>query len=114
MGADGGVYGVNSAMFGGLVTIRLSPTSPSTAWFIQRNEELKQAQLNGLATRVYDGSYTDPVQGRRSATFQGGTLRNCPDMSVPNQTFEVAIYFDRIVGSVDGAVFHPPLVSDPS
>ena len=100
-------------MYGGLLTIRLQPASPSTQWFIQRNEEQKQAQLNRTAVRVYSGSYSDAVQGR-SARLEGGFLRKCPDMAEPGQTFEVGIYFERIAGNVDGATFRPPLSSDAS
>ena len=110
-GADGGVYGVGKAMFGGAVTFKFEPTSPSTQYWIQRNEEYKQSQINGTRTRIYDGSYNDPVQGR-SARFEGGAIQDCKDMSTPGVTFEVTLMFDRIIGNVDGAVFHPPLTSD--
>ena len=113
MGKDGGSYGVSESMFGGKIMVRLAPTSPTTAWFITRNEEKKQAQINNQPERVYDGSYTDSVQGR-SVVLSGGTLIDCPDMSEPGQTFEVGIFFERIAGNVDGAVFHAPLVSDES
>ena len=110
-GADGGVYGVGKAMFGGAVVMKFAPTSPSVQYWIQRNEEYKQTQINGERTRIYSGSYSDSVQGR-SARCEGGALMDCPDMSTPGVTFEVTIFYERIIGNVDGAVFHPPLTSD--
>ena len=110
-GADGGMYGVGKAMFGGPVTFKFEPTSPSAQYWVRRNEEYKQSQINNTRSRIYSGTYSDSVQGR-SARFEGGQIQDCPDMVEPGITFEVTLMFERIAGNVDGAVFHPPLASD--
>ena len=109
-GPDGGVYGTNTAMFGGPFTVRVQPSSPTAQWFMQEKESWRQDLINGTATRVYSGSYSDPVQGR-SARFEGGFLQNVPDMSEPGVTYESVVYFERIITNVDGASFLPPLSS---
>ena len=110
-GADGASYGVSKAMFGGDVTIRLEPTSPSTQQFIQWGQEQKENMRNRRAFRIHSGSYTDTVQ-RRSSRLEGGMLKTWPDQATPDKTFEVVIHFDDIINQVDAAVFHPPLTSD--
>ena len=108
VGADGGVYATSKPMFGGEFTIRLQPTSPSTQWFIRQKEAWKQSLINSTATVIYEGSYADPAQGR-SARMEGGVLQKCPDINEPGQSFEVVLYFERIVVNVDGAIFLPIL-----
>ena len=108
IGADGGMYGTSTAMFGSQLTFRMAPTSPTTQWLVARKEEHKQNQINGNAIRIFNGTYSDPVQGR-SARMEGGVLMNCPDLPVPGQTFEATFQFERVVGNADGAVFRRPL-----
>ena len=109
-GADGGLYGVASAMFGGEVTFKVQPTSPTAQWAMQRNQELKESQKNGRAIEIFSGTYSDSVQGR-SARFEGGAIQDCPDMAEPGQTFEFTMHFEQIDVNVDGAVFRRPLAS---
>ena len=67
-GADGGVYGVDNAMFGGLVIFRLAPTGPGAKAFIQWRAMNDQATRNGTPKMIFEGSYSDTFQGR-SARF---------------------------------------------
>lgn len=111
MGRDGGLYGSNIPMFGGTMKFKLAPSSPTAQWGILQKEMWKQAQINGTPTKVYEGSYSDPSQGR-AASFQGGFLQAAPDMSEPGQTYEIAIQFERITSSVESARFLAPLISE--
>ena len=107
VGKDGGLYGVDEAMLGGDITVRLSPTSPSAQWCIMENQMRKDGLAEGGATPIYDGSYNDSAQGR-SAELLGGVLVTCPDMVEPGVTFEVMFRFEQIISSVDGATFTAP------
>ena len=109
-GADGGVYGVDLAMFGGNVIFRMAPTSPGAKAFMQWRAMHDQATLGGSPQMVFAGSYSDTFQGR-SARLAGGVLISAPAMSVPDVTYEGTIYFDRIIGIVEGADFLPPGLS---
>ena len=111
LGKDGGVYGDNVPMFGGKIIFRMAPTSPTAQWAVQQKENWKQAQINQTETTIYEGVYSDPIQGR-SARLEGGFFVQCPDMIEPGQTFEIHVYFERITGNADGAKFRPPLASD--
>ncbi len=105
---DGGMYGMSNNVFGGPFTIRLSPTSPSAQWFIARNEEQKDNQLQSRPTRIFNATLSDRVQGRFS-TMKGGLLNMCPDQVEPNQTFEVQFVFQLIRTNNAGARFDAPL-----
>ena len=108
VGKDGGLYGVDEAMLGGDITIRLAPTSPSAQWCITENQMRKDTVMaGGDATPIYDGSYNDNSQGR-AAELLGGVLVACPDMVEPGVTFEVMFRFEQIISSVDGATFTAP------
>ena len=109
-GADGGVYATSVPMFGGAIMIRLQPASPSVQWFCNEKERWKQDNINGRPITVYEGTYSDPAQGR-SATLEGGILQQCPDISEPGITFEIAIYFEKITPDLDSANFAAKLTS---
>ena len=109
-GKDGGMYGVDEAILGGPLTVRLAPTSPSAQWCIQQNQMRKDAIVDGGEIPIYDGSYSDAVQGR-AATLEGGVLPTCPDMVEPGVTFEAMFEFQKIISDVDGATFTPTLES---
>ena len=105
-GHDGALYGTAVPMYGGEVTIRLNPTSPSTQWFIDEREAWKQANLTGGIDPIptYSGTYTDSSQNR-TVRMEGGVMLRCPHINEPGVTFEVVIVFEQIVSSVGGAYF---------
>lgn len=99
---DGSVYGMSMPLFGGPMTFRLQPTSPSTKWFI-RERGLRDAALrNGNPLTSYNGSYRDPAEGR-VGTLRNGFLLQAPQMYEPGVTYEAIIYFPLIIPNVDGA-----------
>ncbi len=106
-GPDGGQYGTSTVMFGGEVTIRLEPSSPSAQFWMKEKQMWKQAHIDGSAITTYQGSDNDPVFGV-SARLVNGLLMRCPDMSEPGVTFEVVLAFERIIGNPDAGKFQPP------
>ena len=108
IGKDGGLYGTDTAMFGGDLTFRLEPGAVSAGWFMQQRELKNQAEINGTARIIYAGTYRDIVQGRM-ARLEGGVLMKAPAMSEPGQTYEAMITFQRIITLNEGAQFAPYL-----
>ncbi len=111
IGADGGKYGMSNPAFGGTLTLKVSPTSPTCQWAIQQNQERKNRQKDKQAERIYAGTLSDPVQGV-DYRFEGGVIDVFPSMNVGNQTYEFSINFDEVISNVDGGMFHAPLTSD--
>ena len=107
-GKDGGMYGVSNAMFGGPVTYRMDPASPTTQFFIKLRQEQKENERTGRIQRILRATHVDTSQGR-SCVCEGGMLQKCPDMSEPGVTFEAMVEYERIVSNVDGAIFQPLL-----
>ena len=109
-GADGGAYILSKPDLGGMMTVKLFATSPSTQWLIQQRAMRDNALVDKSAITIYSGSFGDAVQG---ATWElsGGWLDNVPLVAMPNVTFEARLGFERIVPNVDGATYQPPLSS---
>jgi len=110
VGQDGGVYGQEIPMFGGPVTYRLQPSSPSVQWFINERKARDEANINGTELTVYNGTETDPAVGE-SIALRGGRLLQAPHKSEPGQTYEAVIYYERIIPDVDAAKFNPPFTA---
>ena len=106
-GADGALYGTTKPMYGGDLTIRLAPSSSSTAWFVKERIKWKNAQRDGTALPVYNGTFADEGQGR-TATLTKGYMLRCADLPEAGITFEVVLAFESIIGNIDGATFAPP------
>ena len=110
-GPDGALYGMAIPMFGGPITVRLEPSSPSVQWAVQQNNMRKNALKSGDPFTIYDGSYSDPAQGR-SARVAGGVFMQCPEMPEANVTFEIQFHFEEIFSNVDGGTFVPSPVAE--
>ena len=110
-GAEGGLYGIGHARFGGILTLKFQPASPSTQWCMQQEQLRKNSHEMRTALRVYEGSFSDPVQGV-SWQMAGGVILMFPATRVANQTYEARVQFEKITANVDGGTFHPPLASD--
>ena len=108
MGKDGGLYGTQTAEFGGDITYRLEPGSQSADWFMKQRELNNQAEINGTPRIVYNGTHRDIVQGRM-VRLEGGVLMKAPAMSEPGQTYEAMITYQRIITLNEGATFAPHL-----
>ena len=108
-GRDGGMYGTSNVQLGQVITVRLAPTSPSAQWCVQQRQLRNDALVDGGDIPIYDGNYSDSVQGR-SAVLQGGVM-TCPAMMEPGVTFEAMFTFERVTSDVDGATFTPTLES---
>ena len=105
LGSDGTPYGMTVPMFGGPVTARLHPSSPTTLWWMSEKQQWKYDNLRGRRLTIYNGSYQDAATGVK-ATLRGGTILNVPDMREPGQTYEAVIYYAFIAVEIDG-VFVP-------
>lgn len=112
-GQDGGLYGLSMPHLGGDITLKLSPTSPTTQWAIQQKQEFKTAEKDKAAQTVYEGTFNDPVAGV-NMNLAGGVFVNCPSFPTAGQTFEVMFRFEEFTSEVDGGTFHPPLTSEGS
>ena len=70
-----------------------------------------QAGRNGTAKMIFNGSYSDTFQGR-SARFSRWRPDVCTRyVGAEDVTYEATIYFDLIIGIVEGADFLPPGLS---
>ena len=110
-GQDGGLYGVSMPRLGGVLRLKLAPTSPSTQWCIQQEQLRKNALKQRTRLRTYAGTFADPVQGI-SYGLSGGAILMFPPTLVAGLTYEPAIRFEEITSEVDGGIFHAPLSSD--
>ena len=98
-GKDGTLYGNDTGMRGGDVTLKFLPTSAGAQWWLQRWSE----RLKGKR-RVFHGIYTDS-ELNVSISLRGGLLKTCPAAIVPGQTFEVTVTFQELIPNMDGANF---------
>lgn len=110
-GQDGGLYGLGLPRLGGNLTLKLQPASPSTQWCMQQEQMRKNSHVERSAIRIYEGTFSDPVQSVEWR-LEGGLIMMLPATRVANMTYEAKFRFERITASVDGGTFHAPLVSD--
>ena len=110
-GQDGGLYGMSMPSFGGILTIKLQPSSPTTQWCIQQEQIRKNLMKSKAQDRIYRGTISDPAVGI-TAELSGGIIVQLPAWPIGNQTYEGRFDFEEITSQVDGGTFHPPLMSN--
>ena len=76
-GQDGGMYGLSMPSFGGILTIKLQPASPTAQWCIQQEQIRKNLQKSKAQSRIYRGTLSDPAVGI-TAELAGGSSFNFP------------------------------------
>lgn len=111
-GADGGLYARGMPNYGGMMTFKMLPTSPSTQWAIQQEQLRKDSHFMGTQQTYYSGTYSNPVTGV-SYRLEGGVIDLFPATQIPGVTYEGSIDFEVITSLVDGGVFNPPRVTTP-
>lgn len=104
-GKDGTLYGTDTAMIGGEVTVKLLPVSQSAIRVLRWFDEIQRG-----ARLEFEGNYGD-AELNYSAQMRGGFLKRCPAMIDPGKTFEVVFEFEQIIPDMDGARFAPAPVS---
>ena len=110
LGQDGAHYGTTIPEFGGLLMIRLQPTSPSVQWCIQQILAFDEAIINGEPLTFYQGSESVPSEGT-SWQLEGGSIKRIPYRNEPGQTFEAVFDFERIIPTVAAGRFNPHLTT---
>ena len=101
-GRDGSMHASSTAMIGGLIIVRVRPTSPTAVWAVQQYELYRQAELAGTEHREYDWYDSQPSLGW-SVRAQGGVLQRAPAALEPRATVEIAWEFELIIPNYDGA-----------
>ena len=112
-GQDGGLYGVSMPRLGCGFMFKMAPNSPTTQWAMQQEQMRKNSHLNRNSLRVYEGTFSDPVQGV-SWHMAGGAIKLFPATRVAGVTYEGSLRFELITASVDGGVFQAPLTNSGS
>ena len=112
IGADGGLYAMGMPNYGGSMTFKVFPTSPSTQWAIQQEQMRKDSHFQSTRERTYSGTYANPVTGV-SYRLEGGVIVMFPAVAVPGQTYEGQVQFEVITSLVDGGTFNPPRQTTP-
>lgn len=100
-GKDGTMYSMGTGMQGGRVTVKLLPTSPTTARLIQLHSQI---QRGGKIT--WRGTYGDPDLNIFTQ-LEGGVLVEAPPAVSPGKTAEFVFEFERAVPLFDAARFEP-------
>ena len=102
-GKDGVLYGVDTGMLGGEVSVKLQMASGGVKqclqWLAQRHKGVR---------RSFDGNFGDTELGF-SVQMKGGLLKSCMSAGTPGGTFEATWVFQEIIPDYDGAQFN----SDP-
>ena len=110
LGQDGAHYGMTIPQFGGVITIRLQPTSPSVQWCILERQALDEAKINGEALRTYEGTETVAAEST-SWVLEGGYISQLPQRNETGQTYEAMFGFERIISDVEAGRFNPLLAT---
>ena len=106
-GADGGLYAKGMPVYGGMMTFKMFPTSPTTQWAMQREQTRKDAHFSGIPQEYFNGTYSNPITGT-SYRLEGGIIDIFPAVAIPGLTYEGTIDFEVITSLVDGGTFNPP------
>lgn len=105
-GKDGSLYGTDTGMLGGEVTIKLLPAAPFVKqclnWMAERHK---------LVRRTFYGTYGDN-QLNFQISMLGGMLKSCTSASTPGQTFEIVFVFEELIPDYDNAKFLAVNVND--
>ena len=97
-GQDGTMYVHGTARKGGMMTVKLLPTSEWAKKF-----QRWTAQVQAGSRLDFTGRYGDNELGL-GVSLDGGKITEIPPSVVPNQTFEVSLAFERITPNADAAV----------
>ena len=99
-GKSGEMYGNETGMLGGDVSVRVLPASRDAqqllTWLAQRHKGSR---------RTFSGSFGDSHLGF-SVQMRGGLMKSCTAASVPGADFEAVFAFQEIIPDYDGATFN--------
>lgn len=100
-GKDGTMYSMGTGSRGASITVKLLPTSRSSAFFLRAHARIQQG-----AVIEWKGSYGDPELGF-STNLRGGVMTECPPGVTPDATVEIKFEFEECIPDFDGARFAP-------
>ena len=99
-GKGGELYGNETGMLGGDVTVKVLPASPDAqtllTWLAQRQKGSR---------RTFEGSFGDSVLNF-SVELRGGIFKSCTMATSPGAAFEAVFAFQEIIPDYDGANFN--------
>ena len=99
-GKSGEMYGNETGMLGGDVSVRVLPASRDArqllTWLAQRHKGSR---------RTFSGMFGDSRLGF-SVQMKGGLMKSCTAASVPGADFEAVFSFQEIIPDYDGAEFN--------
>lgn len=98
-GKDGNLYGTETGMLGGEVTIKLLPASPSVKLFLNWMAERHKGHRRSFNAQYGDDQLDFAVQ------MYGGLFKSCTAASTPGQTFEAVFVFEEIIPEYNSAKF---------
>lgn len=103
-GYDSGLLLNDVAQRGGMVTLKLQPTSPDVPYFIS----LWQAWSVGSFVDFQDGLYTDGLLGT-SLSCLGGALYDAPVIPLYRKNYEVQLIFEQFIPEATASrIISPP------